>query len=67
MFSSINWKDLLERVGWTFAQAFLGVFATASLADLNAAKTAAVAGVAAGVAAVLSVIKNVVKQNAEGE
>ena len=49
-----NIFDVLERAGWTFAQAFLGVFV---VADLSSAKGAGVAGLAAGV----SVLKTFVK------
>ncbi len=67
MFSNINWPDLAERAGWTFAQAFLGVFAAVNVTDMTAVKSAAIAGAAAGVAAVLSLVKNVVKQQVEAE
>ena len=46
-------KDVAERAGWTFAQAFLAVFV---VSDLSTAKVAVVAGVGAA----LSVIKGVV-------
>ncbi len=49
-----NIFDVLERAGWTFAQAFLGVFV---VADLSSAKGAGVAGLAAAV----SVLKTLVK------
>ena len=49
-----NIFDVLERAGWTFAQAFLGVFV---VADLSSAKGAGVAGLAAAV----SVLKTIVK------
>ena len=49
-----NILDVLERAGWTFAQAFLGVFV---VADLSSAKGAGVAGLAAAV----SVLKTIVK------
>lgn len=62
MFENVNWGDLVERSAWTFAQAFLGVFAVANIGDIEAVKAAAVAGVAAGVSAVLSLVKNIVKQ-----
>ncbi len=49
-----NIFDVLERAGWTFAQAFLGVFV---VADLSSVKGAGVAGLAAAV----SVLKTIVK------
>lgn len=45
--------DIVERCAWTFAQAFLAVFA---VTDVSSARAAAVAGAAA----VLAVLKGVV-------
>lgn len=46
-------KDLLERIAFTFAGAFLAVF---SVADLSSAKSAAVAGAAAAVSLIKGLI-----------
>ncbi len=67
MFANINWSDLAERALWTAAQAFLGVFAAVELTDVQAVKSAAVAGLAAAGAALISLVKNVVKQQLEAE
>jgi hypothetical protein len=55
----LNWKDILERAEWTFAQAFLAVVGVGVVTDVATYK----AGAIAGIAAVLSMLKNVVKQN----
>ena len=48
-------KNLIERAGWTFAQAFLALFV---VGDLGTLKVALVGGVAAA----LSVIKTYAKE-----
>ena len=50
-----NIFDVLERAGWTFAQAFLGVFV---VADLSSAKGAGVAGLAAAVSVMKTFVKD---------
>lgn len=61
--SNINWSDVVERVLWTAAQAFLGAFSsTIVFSDLESVQAAAFAGFAAAAAAVLSLLKNVVRQ-----
>ena len=50
-----NIFDVLERAGWTFAQAFLGVFV---VADLSSAKGAGVAGLAAAVSFLKTIVKD---------
>ena len=50
-----NIFDVLERAGWTFAQAFLGVFV---VADLSSAKGAGVAGLAAAVSVLKTIFKD---------
>lgn len=45
--------DIAERVGWTFAQAFLAVFV---VTDLSSARTAATAGAAAAIAVIKGVV-----------
>jgi len=52
-------NDMLERAAWTFAQAFLAVFAVSELASV---KSAAIAGIAAA----LSVIKSYAKGRVAG-
>lgn len=49
-----NYRDIIERTAWTFAQAFLATFA---IGDLSTLKSAAVAGVAAALAVVKGAAK----------
>lgn len=49
-----NYRDILERTVWTFAQAFLATFA---VSDLSTVKSAAIAGVAAALAVVKGAAK----------
>ena len=49
-----NYRDIIERTAWTFAQAFLATFA---IGDLSTFKSAAVAGVAAALAVVKGAAK----------
>lgn len=52
------WKDLGERVGWTFIQAFLAALPVAIVgADVDTAKGLLLAAVVAGGGAVLSLLK----------
>lgn len=52
------WRDLGERVGWTFAQAFLAALpVTVVGADVATAKAAVLSAVVAGAGAVLSLVK----------
>ena len=55
-----NIFDVLERAGWTFAQAFLGVFV---VADLSSAKGAGVAGLAAAVSVLKTMVKDKVAKH----
>lgn len=48
MFTLKFWKDVTERVIWTFAQAFLGAYTVTG--GKKAAESAAIAGVAAVIA-----------------
>ena len=48
-------KDLIERAGWTFAQAFLALFV---MGDYGTLKVALIGGVAAA----LSVVKTYAKE-----
>lgn len=50
-------RDMLERAGWTAAEAFLAVIV---VTDVNSLKAAAAAGVAAGI----SVVKTYAKERA---
>ena len=53
-------KDLAERVGWTFGQAFLATVPISVVgADWSTVKTVGVAAAVAGGAAVLSLIKGI--------
>lgn len=47
------WRDALERIAWTFLEAFAGALILAGVFDLTALKAAAIAGLAA----VLTVVK----------
>ena len=55
-----NMFDVLERAGWTFAQAFLGVFV---VADLSSAKGAGIAGLAAAVSVLKTIVKDKVAKH----
>ena len=58
-----QWKDVGERVGWTFTEAALAaVPATVVLTDFTAVKTAAVSAAVAGGAAVLALLKGMVRE-----
>ncbi|MCD6385909.1 hypothetical protein J7M23_09060 [Candidatus Sumerlaeota bacterium] len=65
----IDWKDVWERVSWTFLQAFVGAFCltvtvdSTTLFDLTMWKKALLSGLAGGVAAVISLIKNIFSEN----
>lgn len=56
-------RDLVERVAWTFAQAFLGAITLPALVDIVSGGEAAMptlhAALLAGAAAVLSMLKGV--------
>lgn len=56
----MNWRDVLERAGWTFLQTFLSVLLVSEIGWLtaDALKVAAIAGLAA----VLSLVKTVAVQ-----
>lgn len=56
-----KYKDLLERVGFTFAEAFIGAIAVAPLIDLNASTLQL--AIIAGASAALVVVKEFVKKN----
>lgn len=58
--NKIDWKDVLDRAEWTFAQAAIAVVAAAgtSFVDVALWKSAAIAGGAA----VISLLKNVFVQ-----
>lgn len=54
----MDWKNILERAGWTFLQAGLAVVVAADALDITVWKAAAVAGVAA----VLSLVKTIAQE-----
>ena len=59
-----DWKNILERAGWTFVQAAAAglIVIPATDWDLGLAKAAALAGVAA----VLSLVKTVAQDKLQG-
>lgn len=56
----MDWKNILSRSAWTFAQAFIAALAVAQIANLDDLKSAAIAAGLAGLAATLSFVKTVV-------
>lgn len=56
-----KYKDLLERVGFTFAEAFIASITVAPLIDLDA--TTLQLAIIAGASAALVVVKEFVKNN----
>lgn len=56
----LDWKDILERVIWTFIQAFLGalVFTT----TLGFDKTMLISAIAAGLSALKNVVLDIARQ-----
>ena len=56
-----KYKDLLERVGFTFAEAFIGAITVAPLIELDASTFQL--AVIAGASAALVVVKEFVKKN----
>lgn len=66
------WRDVTERVVWTFVQAFLGVITAIPVADLftdgidlERAETLVLAGVGAGLSAVFSLLKGLAASRLE--
>jgi hypothetical protein len=59
----MDWKDTLERAGWTFVQTFVGVLTAATLLDFD--MTVLAAGAAAAVADALVVVKQFAKYRLE--
>jgi hypothetical protein len=59
---NIDWGNVISRALWTAVQAFLSVFAVASIASIEDAKNAAVAGAVAAGAAVLSFVKTFITE-----
>ena len=57
MWTVAFWKDLAERLLWTFVETFVGVLLTVQIADVDMAT--AKAALAAALAAVLSALKSV--------
>jgi len=56
----MNWRDVISRAAWTFAQAFLAVLVISP--DWSEVATSAKAGAVAGLAALLSLAKTTVAQ-----
>lgn len=56
-----KYKDLIERVGFTFAEAFIGAITVAPLIDLDASTLQL--AIIAGASAALVVVKEFVKNN----
>ena len=65
----VNWKDILERAAWTFAEGFLiALPATFTVGMDGAAWKAALLGAAmAGLSAVKTLAINIVKSRKAGE
>ena len=58
----MNWKNILERVAWTFVESFTGtVLAVELVLDPNELKTVALAGLVAGISSVVAFIKTLAK------
>ena len=61
---SVNWKDLLERAGWTFVEGF--IFALPALSTLGhdgiAWKSALAGAAMAGISAVKTFVINLIQQ-----
>lgn len=58
----MNWRSTLERIGWTFVQAFVGALTAGPVADtlgLTFNVDALEAALVAGIAAVLVVVKDI--------
>ncbi len=53
-------RDLVERMAWTAAQAFLAVFAVTGVwgVDLSSAKQGAIAAIAAALSALKTAVQN---------
>lgn len=56
MWTADFWKDLVERLLWTFVEAFIGALLIIAIADVDL--DALEAAGAAGIAAVLSALKS---------
>ena len=66
----MNWKNILERAGWTFLEAFLVALPTTISADMDGAawKALLLSAACAGLSAVKSFIIEVIKQrNSESD
>lgn len=63
-----NWQDILERAGWTVAQAFTGSLTAIPIAqlftdlDISGGETALLAACGASVAALLSFVKTLAQE-----
>jgi len=64
--SSFDWKDILNRALWTFAQAAIGILVVAQAAGTPFTTDLLWKAAAAGVAAVISVGKNMYVQKRGG-
>ena len=58
----LNWKDILERVIWTFVQAFLGALVITPEVGW---KTMIIPPIAAGLSAIKNVILDIARQKLE--
>ena len=56
MWTADFWKDLIERLVWTFVEAFLGGLTVSAFTDVDALSAALIAGLGA----VLSALKSIV-------
>ena len=60
--NTINWGNVVSRALWTAFQAFVSVFAVASLGSVAELKSTAMAGAIAAGAALISFVKTILAE-----
>ena len=65
----VNWKDILERAAWTFAEGFLIALPATFTVGMDGAawKAALLSAAMAGLSALKTLAINIVKSHKEGE